>query len=73
MAITAKARAAGPSYSLFISWAVSISPDMIQARVTEGVKPATPANRNNSGIPTKAERNRFRNVIALRIANKIEI
>ena len=73
MAITAKARAAGPSYSLFISWAVSISPDMIQARVTEGVKPATAAKRHRRGIPTTAVRNRFRNVMALRIANRIEM
>ena len=44
---------------------------MIQARTTEGVKPATAANRRRSGNPKRRSKRRFLPVSKYRAANKI--
>ena len=68
----AKASAAGPSYSLFSSSAASISPHMMHERLTDGVKPATAAKSSSVGKPTRAVKNRFRKVMAVSNANRID-
>ena len=73
MTKTENASAVGGSYSRLNTVASIISQTMIQARVTEGVNPATAAKSSSTGIPTAAVENRRRKVNIQTRVYKIEI
>ena len=56
---TENASSVGGSYSLFTRSARIIRIIMMQARVTDGVKPTTAAKRISDGAASKNVRNRF--------------
>ena len=68
----AKDKAVALSYSLSNSIASSISADMMQARVTDGVKPATAAKANTVGRPRSTVRYRLRKLTVLMRAKRME-